>query len=88
MLTIYDIPSTVNRSQPSAVTPKNIKSGILVTGIWLFNTGVFTDNDLSSALTDRPLQDNKDVENLGLSDSHSENQSAFNNRLKHRSFMF
>jgi hypothetical protein len=67
-MTNYDIPSTVNRSQPSALTPKNIKSGILVTEIWLFNTDVFTDNDLSpSALTDRPLQDKKKT--LKVSDS-------------------
>jgi hypothetical protein len=57
---MYDIPSIVNQSPPIALTPKNIKSGFLVTEIWPFNTDVFTDEDfLPSALTDRPLQDKK-----------------------------
>jgi hypothetical protein len=32
-MTIYDIPFIVSQSLPNALTPKNIKSGFLVTGI-------------------------------------------------------
>jgi hypothetical protein len=75
-MTICDIPSTVNQSLRNALTPKNIKSGFLVTGIWPFNTDIFTDEDfLPSAVTDRPLQDNKNPENVGLSDSHTPNSN-------------
>jgi hypothetical protein len=57
-MTIYDIQSIVSQSLPNALAPKNIKHGFLLTGIWPFNTEIFTDEDfLPSAVTDRPLQD-------------------------------
>jgi hypothetical protein len=57
-LTIYNIPSIVSQSLSNALTPKNIKSGFLVTGIWPLDRDVFTDEDfLPSAVTDRQLQD-------------------------------
>jgi hypothetical protein len=39
-MTIYDIPSIVNQQLPNALTPKNIKYGFLVRGIWAFNIDV------------------------------------------------
>lgn len=55
-MTIYDIPSVVRQALPNAVTPKNIKSGFSVTGIWPFNKDIFTDEDfLPSSVTDRPF---------------------------------
>jgi hypothetical protein len=35
----------VSQSLPNALTPKNIKSGFLVIGIWPFNRDIFTDED-------------------------------------------
>jgi hypothetical protein len=62
IMTIYDILSIVNHSLPNALTPKNIKSGFLVTGIWPFNRDIFTDDDfLPCAVTDRPLQDSQNL---------------------------
>jgi hypothetical protein len=64
-MTIYDIPSIVNQSLPNALTPKNMKYGFLVTGLWPFNTDIFTDEDfLPSAVADRPLQGNKNMKIL------------------------
>jgi hypothetical protein len=61
-MTIYDIPSIASQSLPNALTPKNMKSGFLVTGIWPFNRDIFTDeNFLSSVVTDRPLQDTQNL---------------------------
>ena len=56
-VTIYDIPFIVSQSLPNALTPKNIKSGFIVTGIRPFNSNIFTDeNFLPSAVTDRPCE--------------------------------
>jgi hypothetical protein len=64
-MAIYDIPSIVNQPLPNALTPKNIKSGFFTTGIWLFNTNMFTGEDfLPSTVTDHPLQDNKKHEHF------------------------
>jgi hypothetical protein len=64
-MTTYDIPSVVNQSLSNTLTPDNIKSGHLVTGIRPFNIDIFTDEDfLPSAVTDRPLQDGKNLEIL------------------------
>jgi hypothetical protein len=61
-ITIYDIPSIVSKLLPISLTPKNIKSGFLVTGVWPFNRDIFTDeNFLPSAVTDRPLQDTENL---------------------------
>jgi hypothetical protein len=44
--------------------------------IWPFNTDMFTDDDFSpSAVTDRPVQDNKSLENFRLADSRSSNSN-------------
>jgi hypothetical protein len=44
-MTIYVIRSIVNMPLLNTPTAKNIKSGFLLTGIWTFNTGMFTDED-------------------------------------------
>jgi hypothetical protein len=73
---IYDVHSIVNMSLSNTLTPKNIKCGFLVRRFWPFNTNIFTDEDSShSAVTDRLLQDNKNLDNFGLSDSHSSNSN-------------
>jgi hypothetical protein len=75
-VTVYDIPSIMYQSLPNALTPKNIKSEFLVTGIWPFNTDIFTEEDLShSAVNDRPLQGSKNLETSGLPDSHTLNSN-------------
>jgi hypothetical protein len=71
---IYDIPSTVNQLVTNAHTLKNNKFRLSITGIWPSNTDIFIDDDFSpSALTDGPLQDNKQFGNIGFSDSHTSN---------------
>jgi hypothetical protein len=61
-MAIYNIPSIVSQSLPNVLTPKNIKSEFLVTGIWPFNRDIFTDEDfLPSDVTDRPLQDTQNL---------------------------
>jgi hypothetical protein len=61
-MTIYDIPSIAIQSPTNALTPKNIKSGFLVTGIWPFKRDIFTAEDfLPFAVTDRPLQDTQNL---------------------------
>jgi hypothetical protein len=66
-VTIYEIPFIGNQSLRNALTLKNIKFGFLVTGAWAFNTDMFTDGYfLTSAVTDRPFQDKK---NLNILDS-------------------
>jgi hypothetical protein len=68
-MTIYNIPSIVNQPLSNALTPKNIKSGFV-----LLQTNMFTDEDFSPyAVTDLPLQDNKSLENFGISDYHTSN---------------
>jgi hypothetical protein len=65
---IIYIPSILNQLLPKALTP-DIKSGFFP-----FNTDVFTDETfLFSATNDFPLQDNKNAENSGLSDSLTSN---------------
>jgi hypothetical protein len=52
-LILYGIPSIVNQSLPNALTPNNIKSGFVATGVRLFNTDTCTDGDLPpSAVAD------------------------------------
>jgi hypothetical protein len=52
----------VSQSLPNAFTPKNIKSGFLMTGMWRFNGDIFTVEDfLPSAVTDRSLQDTQNL---------------------------
>jgi hypothetical protein len=75
-MTTYDIPFIVIQSLPNALTPKNTNSRFLVTGIWQFNTDIFIDEDfLPFAVTDSPLQDNKNFENFRLSDSRTSNSN-------------
>jgi hypothetical protein len=65
----YDNQFTVNQSLPNALTGKNIKPGYLVTGIWLLNTDMYSDEDFSpSAVTDRKF---KIIATLKIMDSHN-----------------
>lgn len=53
---IYNIPGIVKTSFDIAVTPRNISSGFIHTGLWPVNTKIFQDADyLPSQITDRPL---------------------------------
>jgi hypothetical protein len=64
---IIYIPSIMSPSLPNALTSNNIKSRFFPS-----NTDMFTDEGFSpSAVTDFPLDDNKNLENSGLSDSHT-----------------
>jgi hypothetical protein len=77
-LTIYDILSIVSRSLSDELTLTNIKPGFLVKVIWPLNIDVFTDEYVSpSAGSNRPRQDNKDLENSEFPDS-STSDSNFN----------
>lgn len=65
-LSIYDIPSIVRDCLPRAATPVNIMHGFKVTGIYPFNSEIFTAEEFHpSNVTDRPLP-----ENLKMSDSN------------------
>ncbi|XP_039751300.1 uncharacterized protein LOC120627373 [Pararge aegeria] len=56
VMSIYDIPGIVKTSFDKAVTPRNISSGFIHTGLWPVNTDIFQDSDyLPSQITDRPL---------------------------------
>jgi hypothetical protein len=75
-MTVCDIPSAVNRSLSNVLTLKDIKSGFLVTGVWLCSTDIFTEEDfLPCAVTDRSVQgkkkNKKPLGNLEFSDSHA-----------------
>jgi hypothetical protein len=66
----------VNQSLSNTFTPKNIKFGLFVKGVWPVNTDVFTDEDFSlSSVTERSLQSNETLEKFGLSDSHISNSN-------------
>lgn len=53
-MTIYDIPSILKESLPTATTPSNIQKGFSVTGIWPYNRNIFEDDDfLPSEVTNR-----------------------------------
>ncbi|CAF4778747.1 unnamed protein product [Pieris macdunnoughi] len=56
VMSIYDIPGIVKTSFDIAVTPRNISSGFIHTGLWPVNTEIFQDADyFPSQITDRPL---------------------------------
>ena len=42
----------MTQSRPNTLRPKNIKSGLSVTGIWPFNSNIYDENFLPSAVTD------------------------------------
>jgi len=52
-ITIYDILHISSEAIISAVTPKNILNGCLISGIWPFNSDVFSEYEYSpSTVTD------------------------------------
>ncbi|XP_074108548.1 uncharacterized protein LOC141533526 [Cotesia typhae] len=54
-MTIYDIPAVTAEALPS-VTAENIKAGFKCTGIYPFNSNIFSDEEFSAAaVTDMPL---------------------------------
>ncbi|XP_049766151.1 uncharacterized protein LOC126095391 [Schistocerca cancellata] len=69
-MTIYDIPFIVKLSLLSAATPRNIKAGFQVNGIWPFNRDIFTDDEfLPSAVTDRPYREDETLLSVSLTNS-------------------
>lgn len=57
-LSIYDIPGLLSIAYPKAFTIGNIVSGFRATGIWPFNSQIFTDDEYASSIaTDRPAPD-------------------------------
>lgn len=53
-MTIYEISGCLAHAFPLAFTPRNIESGFRVTGIWPFNSNIFTEEDfMSASVTDR-----------------------------------
>lgn len=64
-LTIYDICSCLGKAYPSALTPRNIIKGFEITGIYPFNSEIFTEDDFrSSYVTDRPEDSVTGLENV------------------------
>lgn len=54
-ITIYEVAGLLGIAFPQAVTPKNIMSGFISSGIWPLNSNIFTDDEfLTSYVTDRP----------------------------------
>ena len=55
-ITIYEISAILGKAYPRAFTPANIISGFRITGIYPYDSNVFTDEDfLSAQITDRDL---------------------------------
>lgn len=55
-VTIYDIPKLAALAIPQAFKQKNIQKGFEISGIWPFNSNIFSDEDfLCSSVTDRYL---------------------------------
>ncbi|KAJ4430929.1 hypothetical protein ANN_19522, partial [Periplaneta americana] len=53
-ITIYEVAGLLGIAFPQAVTPKNIMSGFISSGIWPLNSNIFTDDEfLTSYVTDR-----------------------------------
>ncbi|CAH2088095.1 unnamed protein product [Euphydryas editha] len=64
-LTIYDICGCLGKAYPSAMTPRNIVKSFEITGIYPFNSEIFTEDDfLSSYVTDRPEDSVAGLENV------------------------
>ena len=55
-MTIYDLPALVAIAYTNAVTPPNIQAGFKSTGIYLFNSQIFSDSDfLPRYVTDHDI---------------------------------
>lgn len=55
-MSIYDITGIAAVALPMAATPVNIKSGFAVSGVFPYNSNIFTDDKfMASAVTDRPF---------------------------------
>ena len=60
-ISIYDLPLICLTAWDRAVTPVNIKSGFLSSGIFPLDRSIFSDQDfLCSTVTDRPLARNEE----------------------------
>ncbi|XP_023218187.1 uncharacterized protein LOC111632236 [Centruroides sculpturatus] len=58
-MTIYDVPALVSEAFDASLTRNNILSGFAKTGIYPFNSEVFTDDDfLQAEVTNRPDPEN------------------------------
>lgn len=56
-MSIYDVPAIVEKALPRAAKSSNIKSGFRTTGIYPFNSNIFTDTDfMAGEVTNRPLE--------------------------------
>lgn len=65
-MTIYEVAECFGKSYPLAFTPSNIQSGFRVSGIWPFNSNIFSEDEfLSSYVTDRPIDQQSD-ENIPI----------------------
>ncbi|XP_061108869.1 uncharacterized protein LOC133135689 [Conger conger] len=52
---IYDLPGLIAQALPISITPRNITSGFRCTGIWPFNSNIFSDEDFApSSVADLP----------------------------------
>lgn len=59
-MSIYGIPGIVKYAFPLTATPTNICNAFKKTGIWLYNSNVFTDEDFAPYfVTDRPILNNQ-----------------------------
>lgn len=66
-MTMHDIPFIVKGALPLALNPTNIINGFRKTGIFPFNRDVFEEVDfLSAFVTDRPLIEQKNEQNLQI----------------------
>lgn len=75
-VTIYDIPKLAALAIPQAFKQKNIQKGFEKSGIWPFNSNIFSDEDfLCSSVTDRYLP-NTDGETLTENDPTNQPTSS------------
>jgi hypothetical protein len=66
-MTIYEIPKLAAIAMPQAFKSQNIISGFEKSGIWPFNSNIFSDEDfLCSFVTDRPLSNSSDNETVAM----------------------
>ena len=77
-ITIYEISELLGHAFPRAFTPQNIQSGFRVAGIFPFNNDIFTDEFLSSYVTDRPIRDESESNLESVVDVTNEGQGRIN----------
>ena len=85
-ITIYDVAELVGKADEQALTPRNIRSGFVASGIWPFNRDVFGEDEfLSSYVSDRPQCSTNDCDTTTETKDDSNHSSASESKM-HLSF--